>query len=132
MKFFLITAYSIDPDYKAKRNIIEHILSEFGWQLMLAEDEKSKGSLSAEKTIELFNNCDYFIADLSFERPSCYYEIGYLQALHKEIFLISRDSENIHQLINRAQIEFYNDLDEYKKLIEKKVRKLTKAKFHRY
>lgn len=126
MKLFLITPYSIDPDYENKRRIVEKILMGTNLELVLAEDKLNKGSLSAEKTIMLFKECDFFIADLSFERPSCYYELGYLQALDKEITIVARENSLIHQLLERNSIDYYSDLIDYKKLIEEKVRKLTK------
>jgi nucleoside 2-deoxyribosyltransferase len=126
MKIFLIAPYSIDRNFEEKRSIINDVFLKFGFELLLAEDN-NKGSLSAETTIRLFEQADYFIADVSCERPSCYYELGYLQAQKKDISIIAKKNEKIHQLLYKDSIEYFNDLGEYKKIIEKIVRKLTKA-----
>lgn len=119
MKVFLVSPYKIDNDFLKKKSIIKSIFLENEIELLLAEDSKTNESLSVKATIELFNQSDYFIIDLSLERPSCYYELGYLQAQNKKIFMIARSDETIHQLLNRDEIMFFSDLNEYERLIKK-------------
>lgn len=57
--------------------------------------------------------------DLSFERPSCYYEVGYLQALNKTVHLICKSGTSMHQVLNRENLITYSDLDNYRLTIEK-------------
>ena len=82
-KLFLITPYNIDSDFEIKKKIISEICQSNNIELYLAENELIHKSLDANETIELFKIMDYFIADISYQRPSCYFEIGYLQALKK-------------------------------------------------
>ena len=45
-----------------------------------------------DKIIELINKCDFCIADLTYARPSVYYESGYFNGLGKEvIFTVRQD-----------------------------------------
>ncbi len=118
MRIFLIAPYKIDRDFDNKKSIIDNIFRKNGIELILAVDSKTKQSLSAQATIEEFNKSDYFIVDLSFERPSCYYEMGYLQALKKQMFVIAKENETIHQLLNRDDVKYFKDLNEYKSIIE--------------
>ncbi len=118
MKVFLVTPYKIDIDFNMKKSIVSSIFKKNGIELLIAEDNITSESLSAIATIELFYKSDFFIVDISYSRPSCYYELGYLQALKKQLFIISQNGETIHQLLNRDEIKFYNNLDEYKLYIE--------------
>ena len=58
--------------------------------------------------------------ELSFERPSCYYEVGYLQALiNKTVNLICKTGTSMHKVLNRENLMTYSDLDNYRLTIEK-------------
>lgn len=63
------------------------------------------------------NEVDFAIADLSYERPSCYYEIGYLQGLFKPVYLIAKESSTIHLVKDHSLIQYYKSLDDYQELI---------------
>jgi nucleoside 2-deoxyribosyltransferase len=52
------------------------------------------------------------VADLSLERPSCYYELGVAQALGRPTFLLAVTGTAIHQVADRDRIHFYADLKE--------------------
>ena len=117
MTVFLITPYKVDKYFENKKSIAKEAFNKYDIDLALAEDNEI--SLSVDKTIELFQKSDFFIADLSLERPSCYYELGYLQALKKSIFIISKRNEKIHQMLGRDSILFYDDLNGYKEIMEK-------------
>jgi len=123
-KLFLITPYSIDSDFEIKKKIISKICQSNNIELYLAEDKLIHKSLDANETIELFKIMDYFIADISYQRPSCYFEIGYLQALNKEINLIAKTNTPIHQLLKKGTVNFYQNINEFKGLINDIIRKL--------
>lgn len=115
---FLIAPYYVDPFYVKKKSILDDLCKSFSIKLQIAEDLKTGNSLNAEDTIRLLKKSDFFIADLSFERPSCYYEVGYLQALNKKVNLISTANTSLHQLLRNDSLLTYSDLDSYKTLVE--------------
>ncbi len=43
-----------------------------------------------DKIIELIKNCDFCIADLTYARPSVYYETGYVNGLNKQVIFLAR------------------------------------------
>ncbi|MDZ7794931.1 MAG: hypothetical protein U5P10_14935 [Spirochaetia bacterium] len=43
-----------------------------------------------DKIIELLNTCDICIADLTYSRPSVYYEAGYFKGLGKQVIFTVR------------------------------------------
>lgn len=50
-------------------------------------------------TVKILNHialAEYVIADLSYERPNCYYELGYAHALNKKIILTASYDTKIH------------------------------------
>lgn len=118
-KIFLITPYEVDSDFLTKKEIVKKCCLRFGFDLLLAESDNSGNpqSLDAEQTIERFREVDFFIADLSHERPSCYFEVGYVQSAKKNVCLIAKLDTLIHQVANRTNVKFYKDLKEYEELI---------------
>lgn len=72
-------------------------------------------------TLNQIEAADLVLADLSYERPSCYYELGLAQALGKKIILVALDGTDIHQACDRNKIEYYKNNDELVKLISCKI-----------
>ena len=62
-------------------------------------------------------NAEFVLADLSLERPSCYYEVGVAEALGKPVYLIAQSSTNIHQTGMRDKVRYYSDSDDLKSVV---------------
>jgi len=118
-KLFVIAPYQIDPNYAKKKDILTQVCIDLNIQIQIAEDSKTGNSLNAIETVKLIEACDFSIADLSYERPSCYYEIGYLQALNKRVYLISELNTKLHQVLNGESVLIYSDLGNYRKTIDR-------------
>lgn len=114
MKIFYIAPHYFDSDFDSKFKSIEEIAEKFHFEI-LKGIKSSEGEFDRKKTMELYNNADYFIADLSFERPSCYYEVGYIQGLKKNVYLIAMKNTPIHQV--KGEVEFYSSINEYREMI---------------
>lgn len=116
MNLFVITPYKSDILYEKKKTIVTNLSISKGINTYYYT---SYNNISDSKIdTKLYKNSDFFIADLSYERPSCYFEIGYVQALNKPIFLIAKKFTVIHQLENKESIRLYDDLLSYSKLID--------------
>jgi hypothetical protein len=68
--------------------------------------------------IEQIEASGLVIADLSKERPSCYYELGIAEALGARVILIAEKGTSIHQSANRMDTHFYSNIDSYTDLID--------------
>jgi nucleoside 2-deoxyribosyltransferase len=117
-KFFLITPYINDNEFSQKKEIVKALSVINGFEFNIAEEVKIDDKLSIELTLTLITESNFCIADLSYERPSCYFEVGYLQALNKKVYLIARDNTIIHQVLNPETIKYYANIDAYKVLVE--------------
>jgi hypothetical protein len=117
MDFFVITPHRYDIMFEEKKSIVEQISSVYYIKAFYASVTTPDGTFDMEKTMELFEYVDFFIADLSYERPSCYFEVGVAQLTEKTVHLMAVSGTDIHQVFNRNQVRFYRDLDEYKDLI---------------
>lgn len=64
------------------------------------------------KILNCIKKAKLIIADLSFSRPNCYFEIGYALALNKKVILIADRKSEIHFDIEHHNIFKYKSLDE--------------------
>jgi len=103
---------SSDRDYHNKRNIIEKISKKIKIGIHYPFESKSDYSYIFDK----IQNAEFIIADLSFERPSCYYEIGLAQGLGAKTYLIAKQGTFIHQM--QGDVRYYYDLQSYSLLFE--------------
>lgn len=49
----------------------------------------------------------FVFVDLSYESPSCYYELGVAESIGKVIVAVAQKGTDIHQSANRAAVRFY-------------------------
>ena len=110
--FYIVTPISDDPDFALKRNILMEVAVSKGINAHFPLDHPDSESSSIVSEI---NNASFVFADVSFERPSCYYEIGIAQALQKATFVVALKGTKIHQV--EGKVHSYNELTEYESLI---------------
>lgn len=116
----------LDPQYKKKILIIQKLANQYEINVeMPLIEKKSVGFDFAELMIK-FHQADFIVADLSYERPSCYYELGIAEALRKEIQLIANSGTYIHQTSHKSDIYFYSNINEYEDFLNDLMRRLTK------
>jgi nucleoside 2-deoxyribosyltransferase len=91
------------------------------------------------KIIDLINECDFAIADLTYARPSVYYEAGFVEGLNKRvIYLARRDhtrpkaddvegNTRIHfDLITQNIIMWGDNLQQVSRTLSKRINLVTK------
>lgn len=71
---------------------------------------------------------EYIIADLTFERPNCYYEIGYAQALNKKVILTAKKGTKVHFDIVTFPVIFYESMSELERKLKELFTKLLNPK----
>lgn len=86
----------------------------------------------SQQILSEIRNSQIVIADLTFERPNCYFEVGYALALGKNLILTSSKKTIVHfDLYDNRRIvwedanDFRNQLSEQIKLIKNKIYKLS-------
>jgi hypothetical protein len=65
--------------------------------------------------LDVLHKVDLVVADLSLERPSCYFELGMAQTVGVPCFLIAEQGTRIHQ--HSGEVIFYASLEDYRRLI---------------
>jgi hypothetical protein len=120
---------SVYLEFTARFTVLEKLLAEFDCVAIRIDREAPMGSLVERIKAEIAR-ASFVLADLTDERPSCYFECGYAEAHGKPvIFIASRESvmspgeqTKIHFDIHQ-NVQFFGNHDE----LVKKVREVIKA-----
>lgn len=117
MRFYVIMPVGSDKLFMEKRLIIQSEARKAGFTPYFPLDQQPDIPLDLNLTIKDLRDSQFVLADLSLERPSCYFELGLAQALGKPTLLVAEQGTPIHQAYGRNQIRFYADLEEYRRVI---------------
>jgi hypothetical protein len=123
--FYVISPVAADPDFLTKRAILAATARSLGVEPLFPLDRDP--GVALERASEDIRRANFVLADLSFERPSCYFELGLAEATGVDVGIVARSGTPIHQVGYASQVNFYRDLDDYKRI----VRRLFDMKFAR-
>jgi len=116
MRFYVIMPVGADHRFAAKRSILEKVAQREGLTPYFPFDRTSNIAFDLDRTLLVLKDSDFVLADLSMERPSCYFELGLAQGLGKDVYLIAERGTDIHQAHGRSQTRFYDGLSSYEQV----------------
>ena len=88
-------------------------------------DDIPSGIIS-EKILSSIRIAEFVVADLTLERPNCYYEVGYAHALGKNTILIAKENTTIHFDLKGHKVLFYKNATQLKDALEFHILKIKK------
>lgn len=119
--FHVIMPVGSDLAFPIKQEIIQQIAEAYTLEVHFPKYSLNKPAFDMQKTIEDLKGSLFVIADLSLERPSCYYELGIAESLVKKVFIIAQSGTDIHQTVNRERVQFYKDLGDLKEMLRQTI-----------
>jgi hypothetical protein len=131
MHLFVVTPHSFDPRFEQKIRLVSEMAQIANVQVGWANPTAVRRIAEEMVGFELLKKSDFVLGDLSFERPSCYFEIGLAQGLNKPVSLIAENGTPVHQVIGRTTVEFYSSMKEYKEIVENVLRRFVEDSSHR-
>ena len=114
-RVFVIMPVRTDKNCEAKRATIGKA---FGDDALLPKvvEINDPQDFDLVEAIHKLKEARLVIADLSFERPSCYYELGMAQALGLPTLLLAQEGTRLYQ--HSGVVTFYKDLEEFQQIVE--------------
>lgn len=83
-------------------------------------DEHIGSGFIIREILDYIERAEFLICDLTYERPSVYYELGYAHGVGNEaldILLIAREGTNVHFDIAALRINYYNSSEHLRSII---------------
>lgn len=117
MYFYVIMPVGADPQFAGKKAIIDALARNEDFEPHFPFGKSENIGFNINSTLAVLQDSEFVLADLSLERPSCYFELGLAQALGKEVYLIAKQGTDIHQAHGRHLTRFYSDLGTYERAV---------------
>ena len=115
--FYVIMPVGADKYFEEKRSLIQRVAQREGLIPYFPYSRTGNISFDINATLSVLKDSEFILADLSMERPSCYFELGLAQALGKDAYLIAEQGTDIHQAHGRNLTRFYADLPSYEQVV---------------
>lgn len=120
LDIYAISPVGSDPDYANKRMALEDSALRLGFNVLFPMDavrQKLDSAPHIRQAMAQMTSAHIVVADLSLERPSCYFELGVAEASGANIAVIARRGTDIHQTSMRDLVQSYSDLNDYNRLV---------------
>ena len=121
---FVIMPINGDPLLEDTFDAIKTVSEKLNLNAERIDDIPSK--IISEKILSSIRIAEFIVADVTLERPNCYYEVGYAHALGKNTILIAKEGTEVHFDIKGHQILFYKNAVRLKELLESHIVKMRK------
>jgi hypothetical protein len=94
-QIFVIMQFGDELLDSAYEGVIKPLGEKYGFEVLRVDEIQDSGNIS-QQILENISQSELVLADLTGERPNCYYEAGFAQALGKELILSIHKDDDVH------------------------------------
>jgi hypothetical protein len=122
---FLMTWISPDhPELNDLRDTVQEVFKAFGITATRADELEHEGIIT-ERIMREIATSEFLFADLTGERPSVYYEVGFAHAIGKRVILFRKKGSKIHFDLAAHNCPEYENFGDLRKKLTKRVQAMT-------
>lgn len=118
-QIFVIMKFGDEEMDSAYDGVIKPLGKAFGYEVMRVDEIQNSGNIN-QQILEGISSSEIVLADLTGERPNCYYEAGFAHAIGKELIFSIKSESPIHfDLASYRFITWRTEADYRRKLTER-------------
>jgi len=125
--FIMMPINGDDPENEDIYAAYKDCFSKFGINAVRA-DEIEHEDVITKRIIEEIKTSEFLVGDLTHERPSVYYEIGYAHSLGRRVILYRKMGTSIHFDLAAYNCPEYKNVTELKRTLMKRLEETTNRK----
>jgi hypothetical protein len=118
--FVLMPMDRENPELEDVYETIKQVCDSFGVHAYRADEIQHQDRIT-DLILSEIKLCELLVADLSYERPNVYYEIGYAHALQKRPILYRKNGTRLHFDLSVHNVPEYRNITELKSLLHKRL-----------
>jgi len=118
--FVLMPMDRENPELEDVYETIKLACKSFGVRAYRADEIQHQDRIT-DLILSEIQQCELLIADLSYERPNVYYEIGYAHALQKRPVLYRKSGTRLHFDLSVHNVPEYKNITELRSLLHKRL-----------
>ena len=122
--FVMMQINSGMPELEDRYNTIKEGFAAFGIEAVRSDDIEHSDVIT-EKIMEKIRSSEFLFADLSGERPSVYYEIGFAHALKRRVIMYRSKGTNLHFDLAAYNCPEYSNLTDLKNKLIARLSSMT-------
>ena len=125
--FVMIQIDPSKPGLEDLYNVYKECFERFGITAVRADEIEHQEAIT-DKIIEKIKCSEFLLADLTAERPSVYYEIGYAHALVKKVIMFRSSNTKLHFDLAGYNCPDYQNLTELRNKLTRRLEHMTNRK----
>ena len=125
--FIMMLIDNNNPENEDVYGAYKECFSKFGVKAVRA-DELEHDDVITKRIIEEIQTSEFLVGDLTNERPSVYYEIGYAHSLGRRVILYRKAGTSIHFDLAAYNCPEYKNITELKTILMKRLEEATNRK----